>query len=269
MEAIRSVVVGSAVSGPQSNANALQEMRSDLLRMYIVGSSLKIDMLVYDISKTDDKVTSVYAFQCSEMKYIYQYYDDRDKMKEEIQKCVYDLIRKITWPGPGGDRALLVAIAKKSDSENTSTSDGAGFQDDELYKTIDVDSWMDGVTDGLAKAREERANQSLVFVGFNTIFGLVMTIYFFILMGKAAQTKGKISNDAEELGDVEDVEDVEDGEQCNKVTVIGVMFFLLLALFFCFCGFGSFFIAQDVRKLRKEIQEEKGGKKNDNYSRQH
>ena len=84
MEAIRSVVIGSAVTGPKSNANALQEMPGDLLRLYIKDTTLYIDMLVYHISKKGDKVTSVYAFQCSKLEKIYKYYDDRAEMKAKI-----------------------------------------------------------------------------------------------------------------------------------------------------------------------------------------
>ena len=51
MEAIRSVVNGSARDGPQSNANALQDMPENLLKLDIKGTTLYIDMLVYHISK--------------------------------------------------------------------------------------------------------------------------------------------------------------------------------------------------------------------------
>ena len=116
MEATRSVVNGS-----KETADVITEMPQDLLRLYVKGSELYIDMLVYHISKKKGKVNSVYAFQCSYLKDIYKFHNKREEMKAKIQKCVYDFITKVEWPGKGGDRALLTAIATKDDPDQINT----------------------------------------------------------------------------------------------------------------------------------------------------
>ena len=70
------------------------------------------------------------------------------------------MIRKITWPGQGGDRALLTAIATKDNPDQINTilqaADEAQYPWDEihnLYKLIDVEPMMDGLAEGVAQAR--------------------------------------------------------------------------------------------------------------------
>lgn len=79
MEATRSVV-----SGSKENVDALQEMAEDLLRVYVKGSKLYIDMLVYHISNKNGKVTSVYGFQCSELSDIHEFHNQREALKAKI-----------------------------------------------------------------------------------------------------------------------------------------------------------------------------------------
>ena len=79
MEATRSVVNGS-----KETADVITEMPQDLLRLYVKGSELYIDMLVYHISKKNGKVNSVYAFQCSKLEEIYKFHNKREEMKAKI-----------------------------------------------------------------------------------------------------------------------------------------------------------------------------------------
>ena len=59
-------------------------MPKDLLRVYVKGGDIYIDMLVYHISKKNGKVNSVYAFQCSKLRNIMRFHNKRDEMKAEI-----------------------------------------------------------------------------------------------------------------------------------------------------------------------------------------
>ena len=62
-----------------------KEAEDDLTQMSFKFCNVALTQLIgYDISKTDDKVTSVYAFQCSKLEDIYLFHNDRAELKAKI-----------------------------------------------------------------------------------------------------------------------------------------------------------------------------------------